>query len=70
MNRIPKARGELIEAISAFRKTFITVAAFSFFINLLMLTPSLYMMQVYDRVLGSRNETTLIVLTALMFGDL
>ena len=33
-----------------------------------MLTPSLYMMQVYDRVLGSRNEATLWVLTLLVVG--
>ncbi|WP_202961152.1 type I secretion system permease/ATPase [Candidatus Symbiobacter mobilis] len=45
-----------------------TVAVFSGFLNLLMLTPSLYMLQVYDRVLGSRNETTLWVLTLLALG--
>jgi ABC-type protease/lipase transport system fused ATPase/permease subunit len=33
---------------------------FSGFINLLMLAPSLYMMQIYDRVLQSRSETTLV----------
>lgn len=48
------------------RGAFITVAAFSGFLNFLMLSPSLYMMQVYDRVLGSRNETTLLVLTVLL----
>jgi ATP-binding cassette subfamily C exporter for protease/lipase len=68
MNRKPKAHDELATAILTFRKTFLTVGAFSFFINLLMLSPSLYMMQVYDRVLGSRNETTLLVLTGLMLG--
>ena len=50
------------------RGAFITVAVFSGFLTVLMLTPSLYMMQVYDRVLGSRNETTLWVLTLLMVG--
>lgn len=34
----------------------------------LMLVPSLYMMQVYDRVLGSRSEYTLAVLTGLVLG--
>ncbi len=68
MNRKPKARDELATAILSFRTTFASVGAFSFFINLLMLTPSIYMMQVYDRVLGSRNETTLLVLTLLMLG--
>jgi ATP-binding cassette subfamily C exporter for protease/lipase len=32
------------------------------------LVPSLYMLQVYDRVLGSRNEITLLMLTLLMLG--
>ena len=42
------------------------VAVFSFFVNLLMLTGPLYMLQVYDRVLGSRSEATLIALTLLV----
>ena len=50
------------------RTAFVTVAVFSGFLNLMMLAPSLYMMQVYDRVLGSRNETTLFVLTLLVMG--
>src|SRR6478735_1594786 len=33
-----------------------------------MLTPSLYMLQVYDRVLQSRNEITLLMLTLIMLG--
>jgi ABC-type protease/lipase transport system fused ATPase/permease subunit len=32
-----------------------SVGLFSFFVNLLMLTGPLYMLQVYDRVLGSRS---------------
>ena len=39
---------------------------FSFFVNLLMLTGPLYMMQVYDRVLGSRSEATLVALSLLV----
>jgi ATP-binding cassette subfamily C exporter for protease/lipase len=46
----------------------LTVAVFSGFINVLLLSPSLYMLQVYDRVLGSRNATTLLVLSALVVG--
>jgi len=38
---------------------------FSFFINLLMLTAPLYMLQVYDRVLTSRSVETLVALTVL-----
>lgn len=38
--------------------------------NLLMLTPSLYMLQVYDRVLGSRSEETLWFITLLLLAAL
>jgi ATP-binding cassette subfamily C protein len=44
---------------------FTTVAIFSFFINLLMFVSPLYMLQIYDRVITSRNVTTLIGLTVL-----
>lgn len=39
------------------------IAFFSLFINLLMLTSSVYMLQVYDRVLAARSESTLLYLT-------
>ena len=42
------------------------VGIFSLFVNLLMLTGPLYMLQVYDRVLGSRSEATLIALSVLV----
>ncbi len=42
------------------------VALFSFFTNLLMLTGPLYMLQVYDRVLGSRSVETLMALSLLV----
>lgn len=41
------------------------VFAFSVFVNLLQLTGPLYMLQVYDRVLGSRSEETLVALSVL-----
>jgi len=47
---------------------FSATVVFSFFINLLMLVAPLYMLQVYDRVLSSRNETTLIMLTIIAAG--
>lgn len=40
-------------------------AAFSLFINLLLLTSPLYVLQVYDRVLRSRSESTLFALTGI-----
>ncbi|WP_373635804.1 type I secretion system permease/ATPase [Yoonia sp. SS1-5] len=42
------------------------VAIFSFFVNLLMLTGPLYMLNVYDRVLSSRSFETLIALSVLV----
>lgn len=42
------------------------VFLFSVFVNLLMLTGPLYMLQVYDRVLGSRSEETLLALSMLV----
>lgn len=44
---------------------------FSIFVNLLMLTGPLFMVQVYDRVLGSRSEETLaalFLLVSILFG--
>ncbi|MFP5407172.1 MAG: type I secretion system permease/ATPase, partial [Gammaproteobacteria bacterium] len=59
---------ELRGHLAAFRGLFLTVRAFSFAINLLMLTPTIYMLQIYDRVLASRNQTTLLMLTLIMLG--
>ena len=70
MNRPGEPSGELKRALLSFRKAYVTVGAFSMIINLLMLAPSLYMLQVYDRALNSRNVTTLIVLTAITLGML
>ena len=44
---------------------FATVVVFSFFINLLLFVSPLYMLQIYDRVITSRSETTLLSLTVL-----
>lgn len=48
------------------RGLLIAVFVFSVFVNLLMLTGPLYMLQVYDRVLGSRSEATLVALSVLV----
>jgi ATP-binding cassette subfamily C protein len=45
---------------------FWTTLVFSVFTNLLMLTGPLFMLQVYDRVLASRSEETLVALFALV----
>lgn len=59
---------EIGKALADFRGAFRSVGIFSAIINLLMVVPSLYMLQVYDRVLSSRNETTLFMLTAMVLG--
>ncbi|ABB74583.1 ATP-binding cassette, subfamily C, exporter for protease/lipase [Nitrosospira multiformis ATCC 25196] len=64
--RIPKT--EIARALADFKGAFRTVGVFSAIINLLLLVPALYMLQVYDRVLASRNETTLLMLTLLALG--
>ena len=48
------------------RSLYWAVGVFSVFVNLLMLTGPLYMMQVYDRVLGSGSEATLVALSLLV----
>jgi PrtD family type I secretion system ABC transporter len=55
---------------SRFRPHFVAAAGFSLVINLLMLVPALFMLQVFDRVLTSRSAETLIMLTVLAVGAL
>ena len=44
----------------------IATIAFSMVVNLLMLTGPMYMLQIYDRVLGSGSEATLVALSGLV----
>lgn len=55
----------LQNAYKKFRAIFGATILFSFFVNLLMFVGPLYMLQIYDRVLASRNETTLVVITTI-----
>lgn len=50
------------------RRTVVTVAAFSVFVNLLMLTVPIYLFQLSDRVLTSRSIDTLLMLSILAVG--
>ena len=59
-------KSELKQILASFRKNFAYVALFSMFINMLMLVPPLYMLQVYDRVMASRSVETLIMLTIIV----
>ncbi len=68
MHKQSHSRSELTDALLRLRRTFCALAGFSGVINVMMLTPSIYMMQVYDRALVSRNVTTLTMLTFLVVG--
>ena len=66
---IPKLKipqNEIVKILLEFKSAFKSVGVFSAIINLLMLVPALYMLQVYDRVLASGNETTLLMLTLMV----
>lgn len=61
-----KGRAELRETRRKSRSLYWMVALFSFFVNMLMLTGPLYMLNIYDRVLSSRSFETLIALSVLV----
>src|SRR3954471_23799974 len=53
----------LSDALADCREHFLAAAGFSFLINLLYLAPTLYMLQVYDRVVPTAGKTTLLFVT-------
>src|ERR1041385_2149013 len=61
-------RSELGDALRALRGAFVGVALMSGIINLLYLTGSIFMLEVYDHVLPSRSAPTLIGLVILAGG--
>ncbi len=64
-------RSELTRALWVFRREFVVVGVFSMVANVLMLSPTLYMLQVFDRVMVSRSELTLLamsLITLFLFG--
>jgi ATP-binding cassette subfamily C exporter for protease/lipase len=61
-------RNEVLQALFAYRAGFANIGLFTAVINLLMLAPALYMLQVYDRVLASGNEMTLVMLSLMVVG--
>lgn len=63
-------RSELARALWGFRREFLLVGSLSFLANVLMLAPTLYMLQIFDRVLSSQSELTLLavsLITLLLF---
>ena len=57
---------EIRAALAESRRLFVACGLFSMAVNVLMLTGPLFMLQIYDRVLGSRSEATLVTLAALV----
>lgn len=58
---------EILVALYGYKKIFKSVGVFTAAMNLLLLVPSIYMLEVYDRVLTSRNEFTLLMLSLIIF---
>jgi len=66
--KISNKRSELRDALLAQKPVFRNAIFFSFFTNLLVMAPTIYMLQVYDRVVNSRSAMTLALLTLLAVG--
>ncbi|MEL7104656.1 MAG: type I secretion system permease/ATPase [Pseudomonadota bacterium] len=64
----PSHRNPMVSARRQGRSLFWLAFLFSIFVNLLMLTGPLFMLQVYDRVLASQSVETLVALFALVVG--
>jgi ATP-binding cassette subfamily C exporter for protease/lipase len=58
-------RSELGRVLAGFRREFWTAGFFSFVANSLLLTPTLYMLQLYDRVMVSGSELTLVAVSLI-----
>lgn len=57
---------ELAQTLMSFRREFLWIGIFSMIANILMLSPTLYMLQIYDRIMVSRSELTLFFLTLIV----
>ena len=70
--QLPRQRGQNIPEVNAAfracRTAFISTGAFSGVVNVLMLTGSIFILQVYDRVLTSGSVPTLIALASITVG--
>jgi ATP-binding cassette subfamily C protein EexD len=56
----------LLKTLEPLRPYVMAAGFFSFFINMLMIVPAIYMLQVYDRAVGSQSLSTLGMLTIIM----
>ncbi|MBY0423913.1 MAG: type I secretion system permease/ATPase, partial [Parvularculaceae bacterium] len=62
--------GEIGSAVEACRDLIVWTVVFSAGVNLLYLAPSLYMLQVYDRVLQTGGVSTLVFCSIILFAAL
>lgn len=62
----PASTTPLSAALLATKRHFVWAAGFSALLNLLYLAPTLYMLQVYDRVVPTRGQLTLLFLTLML----
>ena len=63
-----KTPSELRQAVTSLRPYFVRATWFSVLSCLLILAPSGYMLEVYERVVNSRSHMTLAMLTVLVLG--
>ena len=63
-----KVKSPLRDALGALSPSLKQAFFFSLFVNVLVLAPSAYMLEVYDRVVNSRSHKTLLMLTLLVTG--
>lgn len=61
-----KTLSDLKSALLVCKSGFFAVGFFSLFVNFLMLVPSFYMLQVYDRVIATSSHSTLVMLTLIL----
>lgn len=61
-----KPRGEILAVLKSSNGAFVSALFFSWILNLLMLTGSLFMLQVYDRVIPSSSVPTLVALSLIV----
>ncbi len=66
MSLAKRSRSDLEAALTRCKDAFIWAAIFSMVINILQLVPTIYMLQLYDRVVPTGNHSTLLMLTLIM----
>ena len=66
MHKKLKQESQLLNALGKFRYAFFEATLLSFIANLLMLTPTIYMIQIFDQVMLSQNPYTLLALTIIL----